>query len=110
MSDYYMADTPGRLRIESPALKNRRDDMERFQSYVKAVPGVASIESSLDIGSVTIRYDPAVLEHTKLIGLLDKSGYFDHLRAAGPDDLLEKGIEGALRVAADVATDGLEGD
>jgi copper chaperone CopZ len=110
MSDYYMADTPGRLRIESAALKKSRTDMDRFQAYVKAVPGVTRVETILDIGSATIHYDTTVLDHTKLIALLDKSGYFDHAKAANPDDRLEKGIEGALNLAAEVVTDEVEGE
>lgn len=110
MSDYYLADTPGRLRVESPALKHNRQNMDRFQAYVKAIPGVTSVETMLDLGSATVHYDHTVLDHARLIAALDKSGYFDHIKAEGPDDRLEKGIEEALHVAADAVADGLEGE
>jgi len=38
-------------------------------------------------------YDPKVLDHTKLIGLLEKTGDFDHFQAKTPDDVLEEAAE-----------------
>ena len=73
---YYMADTPGRLRIESPVLKNNPQKCAAFQEFVKGVGGVTSVDMKPELGSATIHYDPKVLDHTKLIGLLEKTGRF----------------------------------
>ncbi|MGD0230234.1 MAG: HMA2 domain-containing protein [Syntrophorhabdales bacterium] len=100
--NYYMADTPGRLRIESPALKSGSPDLERFRDFITHIPDVSSVKMRPEIGSATILYDPKKLDHAKLIELLDKSGYFDHAKAKTPDDYLEKGIEKIGEAAASV--------
>jgi len=91
--NYYMADTPGRLRIESPTLKGEACEAGKFHDFVMAIPGVSSVEMKPIIGSATIHYDTSRLDHTRLIEVLDKSGYFDHLHAKTPDECLEDGIE-----------------
>jgi copper chaperone CopZ len=104
---YYMADTPGRLRIESPVLKNNQQKCAAFQEVVKGIKGVTSVEMKCELGSAAIHYDPKVLDHTRLIGLLEKTGDFDHLQAKTPDDYLEEAIEDVAKVALNVASDGL---
>ena len=104
---YYMADTPGRLRIESPVLKNNPQRCATFQEFVKGIGGVTSVDMKPELGSATIHYAPKVLDHTKLIGLIEKTGNFDHFQAKKPDDYLEKAIEGVAKVALDAASDGL---
>ena len=98
--DYYMADTPGRLRIESPALKGETC-AHKFHDFVMAIPGVSSVEMRPIIGSATIHYDTNRLDHTRLIETLDKSGYFDHFHAKTPDECLEDGIEKVTEVVVD---------
>lgn len=66
--DYYMADTPGRLRIESPALKGDPSKAKQFRDLVMALPGVQSIDLRPEIGSATIHYDPHAIDHKALIG------------------------------------------
>jgi hypothetical protein len=104
---YYMADTPGRLRIESPVLKHNQQKCTVFQEFVTGIGGVTSVEMKCELGSATIHYDPKVLDHTKLIGLLEKTGDFDHFQAKKPDDYLEEAIEDVAKVALNVTTDGL---
>lgn len=105
--DYYIADTPGRLRIESPALKGEASDTGEFYHLVMAAPGVSKVEMKPVIGSATIYYDPSKIDHARLIEILEKSGYFDHLRAKTPDDKLEEGIGKVAKVVADVVEGGL---
>ena len=105
---YYMADTPGRLRIESPVLKHNQPKCSAFQEFVKGVGGVTSVDMKPELGSATIHYDPKVLDHAVLIGLLEKTGDFDHFQAKKPDDYLEKAIEGVAKMALDAASGGLE--
>jgi copper chaperone CopZ len=97
--NYYMADTPGRLRIESPALKSGSPDVDRFRAFIAGIDGVSSVAVKPEIGSALILYDPAKLDHAKLLEALDKSGHFDHSKAKTPDDYLEEGIEGACEAA-----------
>ena len=100
--NYYMADTPGRLRIESPALKAGSPDIDRFHDFIARIEGVSSVKLKPEIGSALILYDPAKLDHDKLLHALDESGYFDHSKAKKPDDYLEESIEKACETAADV--------
>jgi len=105
--DYYIADTPGRLRIESPALKGKASDTGKFYSLVMAVPGVSKVEMKPVIGSATIYYDANRIDHTRLIEILEKSGYFDHLNAKTPDEKLEEGIGKVAEVVASAVEEGL---
>ena len=96
--DYYIHDIPGRLRIESPVLKNNEAHAQKFEVFVKSIPGVTSVEMKVDIGSAIMHYDRTRIDHTTLIGLLDKSGYFDHLKAKTLDDRIEEGVEEVANV------------
>jgi Heavy metal associated domain 2 len=98
---YYIADTPGRLRIESPVLKGDGLQVAKFRDLILGIPGVSSVEMKPIIGSATILYHTDKIDHTKLIESLEKSGCFDHLHAKTPDDLLEEGIEKVTEVAVD---------
>lgn len=104
---YYMADTPGRLRIESPVLKHNQQKCAAFQKFIKGIGGVTSVDMKPDLGSATIYYDPKVLDHLKLIGLLEKTGDFDRFQAKTPDDYLEAAIEDVARLALNAASEGL---
>ena len=106
--DYYIADSVGRLRIESPVLKNNQQKCAAFQEFVKGIGGVASVDMKPELGSATIHYDPKVIDHTKLIGLIEKTGNFDHFHAKTTDDVLQESIEGAVKAAVDVASGALD--
>jgi len=103
--NYYIADTPGRLRIESPALKGQASDAQRFHDLVAAIPGVSAVEMKPIIGSATIHYDTTKIDHRQLIDILDKSGYFNHLQAKTPDECLEECITKATEVAVHAIED-----
>jgi hypothetical protein len=105
--DYYMADTPGRLRIESSALKGDPSKEKRFRDLVMAIPGVQSVDLRPEIGSVTIHYDPHATDHEALIGEVDRSGYFDHLKAKTLDQCLEEDLEKVGEVLVGALKDGL---
>ena len=101
--NYYIHDIPGRLRIESPVLKNNEANARSFEAFVRNIPGVTSVEMKVDIGSAIMHYDRSRMDHTKLIELLDKSGYFDHLRAKTLDDRIKEGVEEVADVAIKAA-------
>ena len=107
MSSYYIHDIPGRLRIESPVLKDNEANAQKFEAFVKSIPGITSVEMKVDIGSAIMHYDRTRIDHTKLIELLDKSGYFDHLRAKTLDDRIKEGVEEVADVAIQAAVGGV---
>ena len=100
---YYIHDIPGRLRIESSVLKNNEAHAQKFEAFVKSIPGVTAVEMRVDIGSATMHYDRTRIDHTKLIELLDKSGYFDHLKAKTLDDCIEEEVEEVANVVIKAA-------
>jgi len=106
--DYYMHDIPGRLRIESPALKNNGANAQKFEAFVKSIPGVTAVEMKLDIGSAIMHYDTTRIDHAKLIELLDKSGYFNHLKAKTLEDRIEKGVEEVANAVVQAAVGEVE--
>ncbi len=101
----YIADTPGRLRIESPIIKGNTAEANKFRDFILAIPGVSAVDMKLIIGSATILYDTTKIDHTRLIEILDKSGDFDHCHAETPDDVLEEGIKKATEVVVEVLKD-----
>jgi len=48
---------PGRLRVQSVALRQRSDDLQRIENEVRTLDGVAAVRTSLVTGSVVIEYD-----------------------------------------------------
>lgn len=107
--NYYIHDIPGRLRIESPVLKNNEPNAQKFEAFVKNIPGVTSVEMKVDIGSAIMHYDRTLIDHTKLIELLDKSGYFDHLKAKTLDDCIKEDVEKVADVAIKAAVGEVSG-
>ncbi|HME45677.1 MAG TPA: cation transporter [Syntrophorhabdales bacterium] len=101
--NYYIHDIPGRLRIESPVLRGNEANAQRFEAFVKSIPGVTSVEMKVEIGSAIVHYDPTRIDHTKLIELLEKSGYFDHLKAKTLDECIKEGVEKVADVAIKAA-------
>ena len=65
--NYYMADTPGRLRIESPCLKGETSEAAKFHDYIMAIPGVSSVDMKPVIGSATIHYDANRLDQVGVL-------------------------------------------
>jgi copper chaperone CopZ len=104
---YYIHDIPGRLRIESPVLKDNEAKAQRFEAFVRNIPGITSVEMKVDIGSATIQYDRTRIDHTRLIKLLDKSGYFDHLQAKTLDQCIEESVEKVADAALNAAVGGV---
>jgi len=105
--EYYLADTPGRLRIESPILKGDPSKGKQLHDAIMALAGVHSVDLRPEIGSATILYDPHAIDHRALIEELEKSGYFDHIKAKTPDQCLEEGLEKAGEVLVGALKDGL---
>ena len=103
---YYLADTPGRLRIESPMLKGDSAALARFWSIVmNGVPSPQRARMTVTfkpvLGSALIEYDPAIIDHKALIAVLDASGYFDSKLAETPDEVLGEVCEKAAEVVVE---------
>lgn len=66
---------PGRLRIRVAKLKRNESHAASAQHLLLAVEGVAAARVNLVTGSITVTYDPEVLNVEQLIELLVERGY-----------------------------------
>ena len=66
---------PGRVRVRIPALRRRRDDMERVARGAADLAGVIEVEGHPFTGSLLVRFDPArVAEQAIVARLRDVAG------------------------------------
>ena len=76
----YIHHVPGRLRVKSPAFKNRDGNAEAAKALIEAVDGVTGAETNSRTGSVTIYYDHGRVKPPHLLGVFVANEYID-LRA-----------------------------
>ena len=80
-------------------MKTGSPNIDHFHDFIALIEGVSSVKLRPEIGSALILYDPAKLDHDKLLRVLDESGFFNHSQARTPDDYLEECIEMACESA-----------
>ena len=51
--------TPGRIRIKVPSGKNNPEVLDSFKAAFSGVPGISSITTRPETGSIILQYDPA---------------------------------------------------
>ena len=73
----YVHALPGRLRIEISALKGDPRLSPRIRTAMAAIPGVQRVEVSECTRRALIKYDPALVNQTVLIGRLRLMGCFE---------------------------------
>lgn len=49
---------PGRIRMKVPSAKGKPGQLEDYKAILGAIPGIESIETNPDTGSIVLRYDP----------------------------------------------------
>jgi hypothetical protein len=49
---------PGRIRMKVPSAKGNPEQLEGYKEILGAIPGIESIETNPDTGSIVLRYDP----------------------------------------------------
>lgn len=69
---YYLHETPGRLRVRSPVLKQNPAAAKRAIEVLSKLLGVTKITTNLTTGSITIRYCPKTVCPAALINSLSK--------------------------------------
>lgn len=102
--DYYINSTPGRLRIQSPRLRNRPSEDEKVQKAVSEIAGVTSVSTNPTTGSALIYYNEKVLKAEHLISMLETMGYFCLAKAKTDDQYLADGVEKIAKVVVDAVT------
>src|SRR5208283_5401262 len=86
---YYIHYVPGRMRIESPVLHDNSPKATEFETLMKGLKGISTIEIHAATGSAVIHFD-------------EKNGYFRLTEAETCDERIEKTTEKILEVAEKV--------
>jgi hypothetical protein len=74
----YIHHTPGRLRVRSALVKNNEKRATSAVEWLRTLPGVSSAEANTLTGSLTLRYDPALIGSGGLLDALKDAGYVGH--------------------------------
>ncbi|HXX80032.1 MAG TPA: hypothetical protein VEI46_00655 [Thermodesulfovibrionales bacterium] len=99
---YYIHYVPGRMRIESPALRNNPAKAKEFEIFIKGLNDISAIEIHAATGSAIMHFDEKTINCEQLIGILEKNGYFRLAEAETCDERVEKATEEVLEVAEKV--------
>lgn len=94
--NHYIHEIPGRLRIQSAALRCQSAKASQAQALVLATAGVNSVRVNPRAGSLTVEYDPGRLDRGKLLAVLEEVGYRPTRGAGGPRDARSAGAASAL--------------
>jgi len=99
---YYIHYVPGRMRIESPVLHDNSPKATEFETLMKGLKGISTIEIHAATGSAVIHFDEKKINCEQLLGILEKNGYFRLTEAETCDERIEKTTEKILEVAEKV--------
>jgi len=106
---YYIHYTPGRLRIQTPAIHEKPAGARSFEAFVKGFDGITSIETRVVTGSATILFEEKKINCEQIIGILEKHGYFCLSKAETSDEFIEKTTKKVLEVAEQIIVDSAGG-
>ncbi|SOD40583.1 HMA2 domain-containing protein [Nitrosovibrio sp. Nv4] len=78
----YIHHVPGRLRVNTPALKKNEARARQLKFYLEGMHGVLQAETSIVTGSVVIKYDTCLISSTTILNSLCDHGYIQDIQAA----------------------------
>lgn len=102
--EYYIHQVRGRLRIQTPVLRNNPQKTDEFTKNIKNINGIQSLKINPLTGSALLLYDEKKINCEQLIGILEKYGYFNLAKSTTNDELVEHISEKVLGVAEQVIT------
>ncbi len=109
---HYVHHVPGRLRIQTPALKKNISKARQLELYLNGMHGVLKSEVSIVTGSIVIKYDVGLVSSTTILNSLRDEGFIRNVHANHPvtykvdpaqkvaDTFVEKLVEAALERSA----------
>ncbi|HYA88501.1 MAG TPA: cation transporter [Nitrospirota bacterium] len=106
--DYYYSYVPGRLRIETPFIRDNPQNAAIVEKNVKSLEGITSVETNPLTGSALILFDENKIKHERIIDFLEKQGYFILSKAKTSDEVIEQATEKVLDVAEKIVVDSVE--
>ena len=75
----YIHHVPGRLRVNTPALKKNESRARQLKSYLEGIHGVLQAETSIVTGSVVIKYDTCLISSVVILNSLRDLGYIQNV-------------------------------
>lgn len=70
----YIHHIPGRIRVRYKAFRCRPDIAGRAARKLLSTEGVQKVRINSHAGSITVNYDPAVLEQSRILAVLEQVG------------------------------------
>lgn len=70
----YIHHVPGRIRVRSGAFRCPSERAGQARARLVAMAGVREVRLNPRAGSITIHYDPSLLKHSDLLGVLEDVG------------------------------------
>ena len=89
---YYIHNTPGRLRVRIPALKNNQVNADYLVDLLKQMEGVESTTANPLTGSIVVNYNVNAIRPERILNELSQKGYVDPSRAVTNDQCVEDAI------------------
>ncbi|SEP39458.1 HMA2 domain-containing protein [Nitrosovibrio sp. Nv6] len=74
----YIHHVPGRLRVNTPALKKNEPRARQLKFYLEGMRGILQAETSIVTGSVVIKYDTCLINSTTILNSLRDQGYIQN--------------------------------
>jgi copper chaperone CopZ len=106
---YYIHYVPGRIRIETPLIRDNSRKGEEFEAVIKGIKGISDVEIHTITGSAVIHFDEKEINCEQIIGVLEKHKYFCLSEAETVDNLVERITRKVGEVAEAVVIDSIEG-
>ena len=86
---FYIHNVAGRLRVKSDVFKKNFGVVDDIRKVLSTANGIGTVDFNMTTGSMLIHYNPAVITHRDILGLLETKGYFDRSKAVTSDEYLE---------------------
>jgi len=73
---YYCHNTPGRLRIKTPIVKQNPVEVEKVRGMLESLSGVDAVSINALTGSITINYSDCETDSESILSILEEKGYY----------------------------------
>ncbi len=98
--EYYLHESPGRLRVKIPYLKRNPQSAWDLQVLLKNLSGIKSSSINTVTGSVIMHYDLEVISAGAIINVLAGEGYIDVAKVLSNKKRKENVMEAVTQVAS----------
>ncbi len=89
---YYCHNTPGRLRIKTPIVKQNPVEVEKVRGMLQALSGVDAVSINALTGSITINYSDSVTDSESILSILEEKGYYKILSSEEQEHPIETAV------------------